>query len=101
MGKKYYMQIWSILNIFLNFFFVILYWFILCPQAEEAHLINQLAETGVVNHNLLEQAYEASLDACKFLDYYEMSRLLAGRYDKQGACVILQAGTEGPASQVC
>ncbi|KAJ4772558.1 Peptide chain release factor 2 [Rhynchospora pubera] len=69
-------------------------------KAEEAHLINQLAETHVVNYNLLEQAFGSSLDASKFLDYYEMSRLFTGRYDKQGACVILKAGTEGPASQL-
>ncbi|KAF3336772.1 peptide chain release factor 1-like [Carex littledalei] len=69
-------------------------------KAEEADLINQLAETDVVNYNLLEQAYKASLDACKLLDNYEISRHLTGQHDKQGACVILQAGTEGPASQV-
>ncbi|MEI4889772.1 PCRF domain-containing protein, partial [Klebsiella pneumoniae] len=41
------------------------------------------------------QAYTASVDVRKFLDKYEMSKLLKGPYDAEGACVIVEAGSEG------
>lgn len=42
----------------------------------------------------------ASLDVSKFLDHYEMSKLLRGPYDKEGACMIIKAGMEGTASEM-
>ncbi|XP_052176886.1 peptide chain release factor PrfB3, chloroplastic isoform X2 [Diospyros lotus] len=64
-------------------------------KAEEAKLITQLAEMDAINYRLFKQAYGASLDVSKFLDKYEMSKLLRGPYDFEGACVIIKAGTSG------
>ncbi|XP_061966526.1 peptide chain release factor PrfB3, chloroplastic isoform X3 [Populus nigra] len=64
-------------------------------KAEEAKLISQLVEMEAINYRLFKQAYTASLDVRKLLDQYEMSRLLKGPYDKQGACVVIRAGSKG------
>ncbi|XP_010246247.1 PREDICTED: peptide chain release factor PrfB3, chloroplastic [Nelumbo nucifera] len=64
-------------------------------KAEEAKLITQLAEMDVINYRLFKQAYNASVDVSKFLDQYEMSKLLSGPYDMEGACVIIQAASKG------
>lgn len=64
-------------------------------QAEEAKLITQLAEVDAINYGLFRQAYDASLDVSKLLDQYEMSKLLKGPYDMEGACLIIEAGGEG------
>ena len=64
-------------------------------QVEEAKLITQLAEIDAVNYGLVKQAYNASLDVSKVLDQYEMSKLLKGPYDTEGACVFIKAGSEG------
>ncbi|KAG0496744.1 hypothetical protein HPP92_001435 [Vanilla planifolia] len=69
-------------------------------KAEEAKLITQLAQIDLVNHKLFEEAYNASLDVNRFLDYYEMSKLLTGPYDKEGACMTITAGLEGIASEM-
>ncbi|KAL0383493.1 UNVERIFIED_CONTAM: Peptide chain release factor PrfB3, chloroplastic [Sesamum calycinum] len=47
-------------------------------KAEEAKLITELAEMDAINYALFKQAYSASLDVNKFLDKYEMSKLLKG-----------------------
>ncbi|XP_028079786.1 peptide chain release factor PrfB3, chloroplastic-like [Camellia sinensis] len=64
-------------------------------RAEEAKLITQLAEMDAINFRLFKQAYSASLDVSKFLGKYEMSKLLRGPYDIEGACVIIKAGISG------
>ncbi|XP_015898092.2 peptide chain release factor PrfB3, chloroplastic isoform X1 [Ziziphus jujuba] len=64
-------------------------------KVEEAKLITQLAEIDAINFGLFKQAYNASLDVSKVLDQYEMSKLLKGPYDMEGACVIIRAGSEG------
>ncbi|CAK7342696.1 unnamed protein product [Dovyalis caffra] len=64
-------------------------------KAEEAKLISQLVEMEAINYPLFKQAYIASLDVRKLLDQYEMSRLLKGPYDKQGACLVIRAGSKG------
>ncbi|KAL5202514.1 hypothetical protein ABZP36_013466 [Zizania latifolia] len=69
-------------------------------KAEEAKLISQLAEMDVINVELFKQAYETSVDATEFLDRYEMSKLLKGPYDKEGACIIVTAGSEGVPSEL-
>ncbi|MQM13587.1 hypothetical protein Taro_046511 [Colocasia esculenta] len=69
-------------------------------KAEEAKLITELADMDIINHQLFKQAYNASLDMSKFLDWYEMSKLLTGRYDKEGACVTIRAEAEDISSQV-
>lgn len=53
-----------------------------------------------INHQLFKQAYDASVDVNKFLDQYEMSKLLTGPYDREGACVTITAESEDIASQV-
>ncbi|XP_034920097.1 peptide chain release factor PrfB3, chloroplastic isoform X2 [Populus alba] len=55
----------------------------------------KLVEMEAINYRLFKQAYTASLDVRKLLDQYEMSRLLKGPYDKQGACVVIRAGSKG------
>ncbi|OVA10344.1 Peptide chain release factor class I/class II [Macleaya cordata] len=69
-------------------------------KAEEAKLITQLAEMDAINYRLFKQAYSASVDVSKFLDRYEMSKLLSGPYDMEGACVIIRAGSKGVNSEV-
>ncbi|KAL0359585.1 UNVERIFIED_CONTAM: Peptide chain release factor PrfB3, chloroplastic [Sesamum angustifolium] len=60
-------------------------------KAEEAKLITELAEMDAINYALFKQAYSASLDVNKFLDKYEMSKLLKGPYDMEGACITLES----------
>lgn len=69
-------------------------------QAEEAKLITELADMDVINYGLFKQAYTASVDVRNFLDKYEMSKLLKGPYDAEGACVIVEAGSEGICPEV-
>lgn len=69
-------------------------------KAEEAKLITELAEMDVINYGLFKQAYTSSVDVSKFLDKYEMSKLLKGPYDIEGACVMIEAGSEGIYSEV-
>ncbi|KAK6232133.1 Peptide chain release factor class I - like 4 [Theobroma cacao] len=69
-------------------------------KAEEAKLITQLAEIDAVNYSLFEQAYDASLVVSDLLDKYEVSKLLRGPYDMEGACVIIKAGSGGNKSEV-
>lgn len=64
-------------------------------QVEEAKLITQLAEMDAINYGLFKQAYNASLDVSKALDQYEMSKLLKGPCDIEGACVVIKARSEG------
>ncbi|OWM78921.1 hypothetical protein CDL15_Pgr003092 [Punica granatum] len=67
----------------------------LAYKAEEAKLITQLAEMDAINYGLFEQAYTASLDVSKFLDQYEMLKLLKGPYDAEGASMVINAGPGG------
>lgn len=69
-------------------------------QAEEAKLITQLVEMDAINHGLFEQAYNASVDVSKFLYQYEMSKLLRGQFDMEGACLTIKAGPRGIYSEV-
>nr|AAT01347.1 unknown protein [Oryza sativa Japonica Group] len=63
-------------------------------KAEEAKLISQLSEMDVINVELFKQAYKTSVDATEFLDRYQMYKLLKGPYDKEGACIIVTAGSD-------
>ncbi|PRQ32320.1 putative peptide chain release factor [Rosa chinensis] len=64
-------------------------------KAEEAKLITQLAEIDAINYRLFRKAYDASLDMSKTLNKYEISKLLKGPYDMEGACLIIKAGGTG------
>ncbi|KAK1277218.1 hypothetical protein QJS04_geneDACA003691 [Acorus gramineus] len=68
-------------------------------KAEEAKLITQLVERDAINHQLFKQAYNSAVDVSKFLDHYEMSKLLRGAFDIQGACMIITAGAESGYSE--
>lgn len=69
-------------------------------QAEEAKLLTELAGKDVINHRLFKQAYATSVDVRKFLNKYKMSKLLDGPFDAEGACVVIEAGSEGIYSEV-
>ncbi|KAL7587634.1 peptide chain release factor PrfB3, chloroplastic isoform X1 [Lactuca sativa] len=69
-------------------------------KVEEAKLITELAEMDIINYALLKQAYTTSVDVSKFLDKYEMSKLLKGQYEFEGACIIIEAGSEGIRSEI-
>ncbi|XP_010672948.2 peptide chain release factor PrfB3, chloroplastic isoform X1 [Beta vulgaris subsp. vulgaris] len=69
-------------------------------KIEEAKLIKELAETDAVNFGLFKQAYNASIDISKFLDQYEMSKLLKGPYDVHGASLVIRAGDKGIYSEI-
>ncbi|KAH9679739.1 peptide chain release factor PrfB3 [Citrus sinensis] len=64
-------------------------------KAEEAKLIAQLAEMEAIDYGLFKRAYRASLDVSKLLDQYEMSKLLRGPNDIEGASVTIKAGSNG------
>ena len=70
-------------------------------QAEEAKLITELAEMDAINYELFKQAYASSLDVNKFLDKYEMSKLLKEPYDMEGACIIIESRCGDTLSEVC
>ncbi|KAL3746310.1 hypothetical protein ACJRO7_015291 [Eucalyptus globulus] len=59
--------------------------------AEEAKLITQPVEMDAINYALFKQAYTSSLDMSKFLDCYEMLKLLKGPYDVDGASMVIKA----------
>ncbi|KAL5743830.1 hypothetical protein ACOSQ2_026946 [Xanthoceras sorbifolium] len=69
-------------------------------KAEDAKLISQLAEMDAINCWLFKQAYDASLDVTKLLDQYEMSKLLHGPSDIEGACVTIKAGSKGVCPEI-
>lgn len=50
---------------------------------------------NAIDYGLYQQAYDASLDASKILDQYEMSKLLKGPFDLAGACLVIKAGSGG------
>ncbi|KAH6818737.1 peptide chain release factor [Perilla frutescens var. frutescens] len=60
-------------------------------KAEEAKLITELAEMDNINYSLFKQAYTASLDLNKFLDKYEVSKLLKEPCDVEGACITIES----------
>ncbi|PIA48279.1 hypothetical protein AQUCO_01400697v1 [Aquilegia coerulea] len=69
-------------------------------HAEEAKLITQLAEMDSINYGLFKHAYNASVDLSKSMDRYEMSKLLSGPYDADGACIVITSGSEGVYSEI-
>ncbi|XP_047316718.1 peptide chain release factor PrfB3, chloroplastic isoform X2 [Impatiens glandulifera] len=69
-------------------------------KAEEAKLITQLVDLDAINYGFFRQAYTASLDVSKLLDEYELSNLLRGPFDNEGACVKIEAGTMGFQSEI-
>ncbi|GAB2210121.1 hypothetical protein Drorol1_Dr00015379 [Drosera rotundifolia] len=60
-------------------------------KVEETKIIAELAGTYPINYRLFKRAYTASVHFSKSLDLYEMSKLLRGSYDKQGASLTIKA----------
>ena len=52
----------------------------------------------MVSH--LSKHTKSSVDASEYLDRYQMYKLLKGPYDKEGACIIVTAVSDGVASEV-
>jgi hypothetical protein len=52
-----------------------------------------------INGELFKQAYKSSIDASEHLNRYQMYKLLEGPYDKEGACIIVTAVSEGVATR--
>ncbi|KAL8208513.1 hypothetical protein R6Q57_007925 [Mikania cordata] len=69
-------------------------------KVEEAKLITELAGMDTINFALLKQAYIASVDVSKFLNKYEMSKLLKGKYEVEGVCIIIEAESESIRSEI-
>lgn len=69
-------------------------------KAEEAKLIVELVETDAVNHHLFRLAHSASVDVSKFLDQYEMSKILRGPFDMHGALLVINARDEDSSSEI-
>ena len=71
-------------------------------QVEEADTIVQLTEElDSIDTGLLEEASKIIKALNKALDNFEMTRLLSGPYDKEGAVITISAGAGGTDAQVC
>jgi len=53
-----------------------------------------------LNGELFKQAYYSSVDAREYLDRYQLYKLLKGTFDKDGACIIVTAVSDGVASEL-
>ncbi|KAF7015376.1 hypothetical protein CFC21_029238, partial [Triticum aestivum] len=69
-------------------------------QVEEADTIVQLTEElDSIDTGLLEEASKIIKALNKALDNFEMTRLLSGPYDKEGAVITISAGAGGTDAQ--
>lgn len=70
-------------------------------QVEEAETIVKLTEEmDSVDTGLLEEAASIIKDLNKALDQFELTQLLSGPYDKEGAVITISAGAGGTDAQV-
>lgn len=70
-------------------------------QVEEAETIVKLTEEmDSVDTGLLEEAASIIKDLNKALDQFELTQLLSGPYDKEGAVISISAGAGGTDAQV-
>lgn len=53
-----------------------------------------------VDPGLLSEASQIVRDLNNSLDHYELTKLLSGPYDKEGACLTISAGAGGTDAQV-
>lgn len=68
---------------------------------EEAETIVKLTEElDSIDAGLLEEASKIIQELNKALDRYELTQLLSGPYDKEGAVVTITAGAGGTDAQV-
>lgn len=72
-----------------------------CMQVEDAVTIVSLTEEmDSVDAGLLEEATSIIKDLNKALDKFELTQLLSGPYDKEGAVISITAGAGGTDAQV-
>lgn len=70
-------------------------------QVEEAETIVSLTEEmDSIDTGLLEEASNIIRELTKSLDRFELTQLLSGQYDKEGAVVTITAGAGGTDAQV-
>lgn len=70
-------------------------------QVEEAETIVKLTEElDSIDSGLLEEASKIIKDLNKSLDKFELTQLLSGPYDKEGAVITISAGAGGTDAQV-
>lgn len=70
-------------------------------QVEEAETIVKLTEElDSIDSGLLEEASEIIKYLNKSLDKFELTQLLSGPYDKEGAVITISAGAGGTDAQV-
>lgn len=70
-------------------------------QVEEAETIVKLTEEmDSIDKGLLEEAASIVKELRKMLDRFEITQLLSGPYDKEGAVVTITAGAGGTDAQV-
>lgn len=70
-------------------------------QVEEAETIVKLTEElDSTDTALLEEASKIIRELSKALDRFELTQLLSGPYDKEGAVVTITAGAGGTDAQV-
>ncbi|XP_020088804.1 peptide chain release factor PrfB1, chloroplastic [Ananas comosus] len=69
-------------------------------QVEEAKtIVNLTEESESIDAGLLEEASKIIRELIKALDRYELTQLLAGPYDKEGAVINITAGAGGTDAQ--
>lgn len=72
-----------------------------CMQVEEAETIVKLTEEmDSTDTGLLEEAASLIKELNKALDRFELTQLLSGPYDKEGAVISITAGAGGTDAQV-
>lgn len=70
-------------------------------QVEDAETIVKLTEEmDSVDNGLLEEAASIIKELNKGLDRFELTQLLSGPYDKEGAVIFITAGAGGTDAQV-
>lgn len=70
-------------------------------QVEEAETIVKLTEEmDSTDTGLLEEASSLIKELNKALDQYELTELLSGPYDREGAVISITAGAGGTDAQV-
>lgn len=70
-------------------------------QVEEAETIVKLTEEmDSIDTGLLEEAATLIKELNKALDRFELTQLLSGPYDKEGAVISITAGAGGTDAQV-
>lgn len=70
-------------------------------QVEDAEtIINLTEEMDSIDTGLLEEANSIIKELNKALDRFELTELLSGPYDKEGAVISITAGAGGTDAQV-